>query len=229
MQYIYDMSCRDRFHYYAVNPAEAIIFKAGSSISDNSGQAGPMTAASAAAAKVAATGPVVSEATILKADSGVSDTGPASVASVAGSEDDADSGWGWVIPCRFVWLDIVNVNQNSRDIVAELSILPEIYGSASRHVIAGFDCFSRGWCLFEIAMRNQALVQSEDPKVKCGGWEGATAGCMREEGGGEGQPAVRELEDEGVGEMGPPHHARGGGYIKSKIMYCEVPVESNSA
>ena len=180
MQYIYDMSCRDRFHYYAVNPAEAIIFKAGSSVSDNNNcPAGPMTAASvarpmtaasaAAAAKVAAAGPVVSEATILKADSGISDTGPASAASVAGSEDEDGSGWGWVIPCRFVWLDIVNVNQNSRDIVAELSILPEIYGSASRHVIAGFDCFSRGWCLFEIAMRNQALVQSEDPKVKCGG------------------------------------------------------------
>lgn len=155
LQYIYDMSCRDRFHYYAVNPAEAVIFKANSSVSEN----GPPGAAA---------GPASSQAAILKTSSGgaVSEADPA--ASVIGSEDEDGSGWGWVIPCRFVWLDIVNVNQNSRDIVAELSILPEIYGSASRHVIAGFDCFSRGWCLFEIAMRNQALVQSEDPKVRGG-------------------------------------------------------------
>lgn len=55
----------------------------------------------------------------------------------------------------YVWLDIVNINQNSKDIVADLSILPKIYKEFDRHYVFSFESFYRGWCLLEICVANE--------------------------------------------------------------------------
>jgi hypothetical protein len=54
-----------------------------------------------------------------------------------------------------MWLDIVNLNQNAKDITAELSIIPMIYKENDRHRIFSLECFFRGWCLLEICTANE--------------------------------------------------------------------------
>ena len=51
-----------------------------------------------------------------------------------------------------IWMDIVFVNQNSKAIYDELGKLPHIYKSARYHIIAGLQCFQRGWCQYEMAL-----------------------------------------------------------------------------
>lgn len=55
----------------------------------------------------------------------------------------------------YLWIDIVNINQNAKDVNAELSILPSIYKNFDRHFIISFESFFRGWCLFEICTANE--------------------------------------------------------------------------
>ncbi len=59
------------------------------------------------------------------------------------------------LPLPYLWIDIVNINQNAKNIVEELHVLPYIYKGCTKHVISISECFTRGWCLFEIAVHNQ--------------------------------------------------------------------------
>lgn len=65
---------------------------------------------------------------------------------------------GWVVPRSFVWLDIINIDQNRRQLQEEVQLTLKVYAGAARHVVASPACWSRGWCLFEMAIRNRALL-----------------------------------------------------------------------
>ncbi len=54
----------------------------------------------------------------------------------------------------YVWLDIININQNSKDIVKELEILPKIYKHDTHKIINIHNAIRRGWCCYEIAVHN---------------------------------------------------------------------------
>ncbi len=60
----------------------------------------------------------------------------------------------FLIDLDFIWLDIININQNSKDILQELQILPAIYKHENHKVINLGAALQRGWCCFEIAVHN---------------------------------------------------------------------------
>ena len=56
----------------------------------------------------------------------------------------------------YIWLDIININQNSKDIVQELKILPTIYRHPLHKIVNIGTAIQRGWCCYEIAIHNAA-------------------------------------------------------------------------
>ena len=59
------------------------------------------------------------------------------------------------------WIDIFFVDQNEPDIVGALEKVERIYQRARFHaVFMSKSCFRRGWCLFEVAIRLKAVMDS---------------------------------------------------------------------
>eukprot|EP00128_Syssomonas_multiformis_P005808 Colp12_sorted_trinity150504_noHs@28603 len=65
----------------------------------------------------------------------------------------------YVLSKEFVWLDIININQNSRHIGLDLACLPLIYQSAKFHIVSSLIAYERGWCCYEIAVRGSSGQQ----------------------------------------------------------------------
>jgi hypothetical protein len=56
-----------------------------------------------------------------------------------------------------VWIDVLFIDQLSEDIAAALCISQELYASADFHLALSTETLlSRGWCLFEFAVRQNA-------------------------------------------------------------------------
>lgn len=53
------------------------------------------------------------------------------------------------------WIDFLFIDQNSRDIIAELDILPALLETADVHIVLGSDALTRVWCCHEIALFNR--------------------------------------------------------------------------
>ena len=65
-----------------------------------------------------------------------------------------------------VWLDIVNINQNARNIATELLVIRKVFTSASQHIMISREDLSRGWCFFEYALRNSVIQNTYDDRDK---------------------------------------------------------------
>ena len=60
-------------------------------------------------------------------------------------------------PDGHIWLDIININQNARNINKELDIIPTVYKNAQKHIMISRSDLTRGWCYFEYAIRTKAF------------------------------------------------------------------------
>ncbi len=65
---------------------------------------------------------------------------------------------------NYVWLDIVNINQNSRNLSEELTIVPTVYTTAEYHILISKENLRRGWCFFECALRTSAIHSNNNLK-----------------------------------------------------------------
>lgn len=66
---------------------------------------------------------------------------------------------------EYIWLDIVCINQNSKNIKEDLEILPIVYENSKNHFILTCKCFERSWCIFEIMIFNQKSKFLSSSKV----------------------------------------------------------------
>lgn len=55
---------------------------------------------------------------------------------------------------RYVWLDIFQINQFSKNLSSELEIIKIVYSKCKYHFILNTDSIFRGWCLYEIYLHN---------------------------------------------------------------------------
>jgi hypothetical protein len=70
-----------------------------------------------------------------------------------------------------VWLDVICVNQNAKDIIAELSISDIVYKQAKFHFVLDTPVsLKRTWCLYEIALRMEVADAQEHKKPVCLDW-----------------------------------------------------------
>jgi len=60
------------------------------------------------------------------------------------------------------WIDLMFINQNARDLNAELDILPQLLNTADAHLVFSSKALTRAWCCYEIALFNQRIGQNED-------------------------------------------------------------------
>ena len=58
---------------------------------------------------------------------------------------------------QYIWLDIININQNARNITAELEIVPIVYTTANNHAFISRSDLIRGWCYFEYLLRTSVF------------------------------------------------------------------------
>lgn len=58
---------------------------------------------------------------------------------------------------EYIWIDIVCIDQNSKNIVEDLKMLPLVYKNSQNHFILTCKCFERAWCTYEIMIYNQTI------------------------------------------------------------------------
>jgi hypothetical protein len=64
-----------------------------------------------------------------------------------------------------IWIDIFFVNQNSKDIIAELSHANDIYSNSKWHLCVSVDIIDRCWCVFELYVRIKATINDKAQKL----------------------------------------------------------------
>ena len=47
----------------------------------------------------------------------------------------------------YFWLDIICINQNSKNIIEDLKNLEPIYCKCVNHFVIGYKTLNRGWCM----------------------------------------------------------------------------------
>jgi hypothetical protein len=60
-----------------------------------------------------------------------------------------------IADCMPLWLDFVFIDQDARDIRAELDVLPVLLDSTHCHFVLGPEPLRRAWCCYEIALFNR--------------------------------------------------------------------------